>query len=156
MKVLKVLFSTFALLALVSCASNTDSFSSSQGGNPSSGADTSSAEPSASSTNSSSSSSSASSSSSSSSSSSQKQDVYYTVTFLNYDETPLQEVRVLEGEEARYTGETPTREADNEFTYEFDGWDKDLTNITSNVTTKATYKAVAKENWGPIHWFKIK
>ncbi len=149
MKVLRVLFSTFALLALVSCASNTDSFSSSQGGNPSSSADTSSAEPSTSSTNSSSSSSS---NPSSSSSSSQKQDVYYTVTFLNYDETPLQEVRVLEGEEAHYTGATPTREEDDEFKYEFDGWDRDLKNIQSNVTTKATYKLIAKENWGPIIW----
>ena len=147
MKVLKVLFSTFALLALVSCASNTDSFSSSQGGNPSSSSDTSSAEPSTSSTNSSSS------SSSNPSSSSVHQDVYYTVTFLNYDETPLQEVRVLEGEEAHYTGATPTREEDDEFKYEFDGWDRDLKNIQSNVTTKATYKAVAKENWGPITWF---
>ena len=150
MKVLKVLFSTFALLALVSCASNTDSFSSSQGGNPSSSADTSSAEPSTSSANSSSSSSS---NPSSSNSSSQPQDVYYTVTFLNYDETPLQEVRVLEGEEAHYTGATPTREEDDEFRYEFDGWDRDLKNIQSNVTTKATYKLIAKENWGPIHWF---
>ena len=147
MKVLKVLFSTFALLALVSCASNTDSFSSSQGGNPSSSADTSSAEPSTSSTNSSSS------SSSNPSSSSVHQDVYYTVTFLNYDETPLQEVRVLEGEEAHYTGATPTREEDDEFKYEFDGWDRDLKNIQFNVITKATYKLIAKENWGPIHWF---
>lgn len=147
MKVLKVLLSTFALLALVSCASNTDSFSSSQGGNPSSSADTSSVEPSASSTNSSSS------SSSNPSSSSVHQDVYYTVTFLNYDETPLQEVRVLEGEEAHYTGATPTREEDDEFKYEFDGWDRDLTNIRSNVITKAKFKYIAKENWGPVHWF---
>ena len=147
MKVLKVLFSTFALLALVSCASNTDSFSSSQGGNPSSSADTSSAEPSTSSTNSSSS------SSSNPSSSSVHQDVYYTVTFLNYDETPLQEVRVLEGEEAHYTGATPTREEDDEFKYEFDGWDRDLKNIQSNVITKAKYKYIAIENWGPVHWF---
>lgn len=146
MKVLKVLFSTFALLALVSCASNTDSFSSSQGGNPSSSADTSSAESSTSSANSSSS------SSSNPSSSSVHQDVYYTVTFLNYDETPLQEVRVLEGEEAHYTGATPTREEDDEFKYEFDGWDRDLKNIQSNVITKATFKAIAKENWGPIIW----
>ena len=155
MKVLKLLFSTFALLALVSCASNTDSASSYPKDNSSSGnssADTSSGNSSSRDTNSSSSSS----SSGSSSNSSIHQDVYYTVTFLNYDETPLQEVRVLEGEEAHYTGATPTKDEDDEFKYEFDGWDKDLTNITSNVTTKATYKAVAKENWGPIHWLKIK
>ena len=80
-------------------------------------------------------------------------DVYYTVTFLNYDGTQLQEIQVLEGEEAVYSGTTPTKEEDDEFTYEFEGWDKDLTNIQSNVTTKATYKYIAKENWGPITWF---
>ena len=152
MKVLKVLFSTFALLALVSCASNTDSASSYPKDNSSSSnssADTSSGISSSRDTNSSSSSG----SSSSSSSSSIHQDVYYTVTFLNYDDALLQEVRVLEGDEAIYSGATPTREADDEFTYEFEGWDRDLKNIQSNVTTKAIYKSVAKENWGPIHWF---
>ena len=100
-----------------------------------------------------SSSSSHSASSSNNSSSSLPQEVYYHVTFLNYDETKLYEVDVLEGHEAVYSGETPTKAEDEEFTYEFDGWDKDLTNIQADVTTVATYKYVAKENWGPITWF---
>ena len=77
----------------------------------------------------------------------------YTVTFLNYDETLLDSIEVKEGEQAIYSGATPTKAEDDEFTYEFEGWDKDLTSITADVTTTATYKAVAKENWGPIIWF---
>lgn len=82
-----------------------------------------------------------------------KEPVYYEVVFLNDDESFLFKDTVLEGNDAHYGGETPTKEEDDEFTYEFNGWDKELTNITSNVTTKATFKYVAKENWGPMHWF---
>ena len=76
--------------------------------------------------------------------------VYYHVVFKNYDEAVLSEIDVLQGTEAVYSGETPIKAEDDEFTYEFDGWDKDLTNIQADVTTYATYKYVAKENWGPI------
>ena len=74
------------------------------------------------------------------------------VVFKNYDESILQEIDVLKGQEAIYSGETPTKEEDDEFKYEFDGWDQDLTNIQSDVTTMATYKDVPKVNWGPINW----
>ena len=79
-------------------------------------------------------------------------EVYYHVTFVNYDESILYEYDVLKGSEATYTGEDPVKEEDDEFTYEFDGWDKDLTNIQSDTTFVAQYKATAKENWGPIIW----
>ena len=137
-KSLKIIFSSFTLLALISCV-NTLNSSSSNTIDTSSSADTSSGESSQEDTN--------------SLSSSEHQDVYYTVTFLNYNDDLLDEVQVLEGEEAHYSGTTPTKEEDDEFTYEFDGWDKDLKNIHSDVTTKAKYKNVSKENWGPIHWF---
>ena len=88
--------------------------------------------------------------SNSESSSSVPQDVYYHVTFLNYDDALLYEVDVLEGHEAVYSGETPTKAEDDEFTYTFKGWDKDLSKITEDVTTKAEYNYVPKENWGPI------
>ena len=80
---------------------------------------------------------------------------YYHVVFQNYDETVLLEIDVLEGNEAVYSGETPTKPEDDEFTYEFEKWDQEdnLKAVTSDVTTKAVYKATAKENWGPIIWF---
>ena len=76
----------------------------------------------------------------------------YHVTFLNYDDTLLYEVDVIKRHEAVYGGETPTKEEDDEFTYEFDGWDQDLSHILSDVTTRAKYKYKAKVEWGPINW----
>ena len=93
------------------------------------------------------------SSSESSSESSIPEETYYHVTFLNYDDSLLYEVDVLEGTEAIYGGETPIKPEDDEFTYEFKGWDQDLTNIQAEMTTKAQYTYIAKENWGSIIWF---
>ena len=87
------------------------------------------------------------------STSSVEEETYYHVTFVNYDDSVLYEVDVLEGNEALYSGEAPTKEEDDEFTYEFIGWDKDLSSIHYNLTAKAEYKAVAKENWSDITWF---
>ena len=78
---------------------------------------------------------------------------YYHVIFQNYDETVLYETDVLEGDEAIYVGETPSQPEDEEFTYEFAGWNKDLTNITSDVIAVAVYNAIEKIPWGPIIWF---
>ena len=44
------------------------------------------------------------------------------ITFENVDGTELQEVSFVQGDIPTYSGETPTREADAEFTYEFGGW----------------------------------
>ena len=80
-------------------------------------------------------------------------EIFYHVTFINDDNSLLFEVDVLEGESATYGGETPTKIEDDEFTYEFIGWDKDLSVINANLTIKAEYKAVAKEGWSEITWF---
>ena len=91
--------------------------------------------------------------SSSSEESSILEGTYYHVTFINYDDSVLYEVDVLEGTEAIYSGETPIKPEDDEFVYEFKGWDQDLTNIQAEMTTKAEYSYTAKENWGSIIWF---
>lgn len=79
--------------------------------------------------------------------------IYYQVKFVNYDDSLLYETTVREGRDATYGGETPTCPEDEEFDYEFDGWDKDLSNVQSDMIIKAKYKAVAKDGWGPIIWF---
>ena len=86
-----------------------------------------------------------------STSSTEPQQVYYHVIFNNYDDSLLYEVDVLEGQDAVYAGETPTKAEDDEFTYEFVGWDQNLHQISGDVTAKAQYNPVPKEpGWGPI------
>ena len=125
--ILKILLASFTLFSLTSCTDNTEKTTNSSTGSKS--------EP------------------TSESSVNSSVETLYTVTFLNYDETVLDTVKVKEGEEAIYSGATPTRPEDDEFTYSFKGWDKDLKNITSDVTTRAEYNYTAKENWGSIIWF---
>ena len=161
--VFKVLFASFVVFALASCVHNQTSNNESSSiddrspsiNDSSSSTDnnSSSANDNSSSINSNSSSfDNSSSSSNDSSSSSAPQAIYYHVIFLNDDETKLYEIDVLEGNEAVYVGETPTKKEDEEFTYTFKGWDKDLSSIITDVTTKAEYTATPIINWGPIIW----
>ena len=82
--------------------------------------------------------------------------IKYKVTFLNYDDTFLYETKVFEGNPAYYSGKLPERlsgeEDESDFVYKFAGWDQDLTAIYSDITTRATYEYVAKQEWGPITW----
>ena len=140
-KQLSLLISSFVIFSLISCNKQQEQQSSSKSSNPI--LVTSSLDSSESGTN----------SSEINSSTSIPVETYYHVKFVNYDESILYEYDVLKGSTATYSGEDPVKEEDDEFTYEFDGWDKELTNIQSDTTFIAQYKAVAKENWGPIHWF---
>ena len=165
-KQLSLLFSIVAIFSLISCnnqqpskheSSKKESFVETTSEVTSSSTNTTTSEDTSISSGSSSNTQQSDSSDSSTTSSSNEQnETYYHVVFVNYDETTvLYETDVLKGITATYSGETPTKEEDDEFTYEFDGWDKELTNIQSDTTFIAQYKATAKENWGPIHWFNI-
>ena len=63
----------------------------------------------------------------------------YTVKWLNYDNTVLQEGIVEYGVTPEYTGTTPTKSADEQYTYTFVGWSPDVNTVTGDVTYKATY-----------------
>jgi hypothetical protein len=78
---------------------------------------------------------------------------YYHVKFVNYDDSLLYEVDVLEGSAATYVGETPTREGTDTVTYSFKGWDKSYSSVTSDLTVVATYYSISEDTesgWGPI------
>lgn len=79
--------------------------------------------------------------------------VYHHVRFVNYDNALLEEQDVLHGQPVTYKGILPTQPEDDEFTYEFLKWDKDLSSVTSDMTIKATYTAIPKEDWGSVIWF---
>lgn len=66
----------------------------------------------------------------------------YTVTFKNHDGTTLETKSVDYGGSVTYSGATPTKKADAQYTYTFSGWDKSLTNIKANtvITAKFTSK----------------
>ena len=70
--------------------------------------------------------------------------VYYTVTFQNYDGTVITTDRVVAGGTAVFTADEPTRAETAEYSYEFDGWDKPLSNITSDCVRVAQFTETAK------------
>ena len=62
----------------------------------------------------------------------------YTINWVNWDDTVLGTTTVTEGETPAYTGETPIRPADIQYTYTFSGW----TPAVGPAMADETYKAV--------------
>ena len=69
----------------------------------------------------------------------------YEVTFYNWDGSVLQSTMVNYGEMPIYTGATPTREADAQFTYTFTGWDSELNVVTGAQSYTAQYEATLNQ-----------
>lgn len=64
----------------------------------------------------------------------------YTVSFINYNGQFLEGKKVIGyGSSVKYTGSTPTREKDAQYTYYFSGWDGDLNCIKKDTTFRAQY-----------------
>jgi hypothetical protein len=67
----------------------------------------------------------------------------YEISFYNWDGTLLQSGMVTYGDMPVYTGETPMREADEQYTYTFSGWDPELSAVTGYTSYYAQYEATA-------------
>lgn len=64
----------------------------------------------------------------------------YTIRFLDYDGTTvLQTSSVEAGVMPEYTGETPTREATAQYSYEFSGWDPEIVEAAADADYVAQY-----------------
>ena len=73
----------------------------------------------------------------------------YTITFINGDEV-LQSDVLEYGQLPEYTGETPAKDADTQYTYEFAGWDKEIVAVDGDATYTATFRE--KLNTYTITW----
>ncbi len=62
----------------------------------------------------------------------------YTVTFVNWDDSVIITQQVEYGKGA-VAPANPVREGDAQYSYTFSSWDKDFSNITGDITVKATY-----------------
>ena len=76
----------------------------------------------------------------------------YTVTWKNGD-TVLKSEQVAYGNTPVYSGETPTKEGDAQYSYTFTGWDPEIAEVTGAVTYTATFDrtvntyTVTWKNW---------
>ena len=80
---------------------------------------------------------------------------FYIVKWLNWDGTLLEEdSRVAANAIPEYNGETPVREADEEYTYTFSGWDPDPTEpVLKDVSFVAQYDGAI--NHYAIRWVNV-
>ncbi len=65
-----------------------------------------------------------------------------TVTWKNWDGNVLSTSTVDYGSTPSYSGSTPSKPSDSEFTYSFSGWSPSIGPITDDATYTATYNAI--------------
>ena len=76
----------------------------------------------------------------------------YTVTWKNGD-TVIKSEKVDYGDTPVYSGETPTKEGNAQYSYTFTGWDPEIAEVTGDVTYTATFTetvntyTVTWKNW---------
>ncbi len=69
----------------------------------------------------------------------------FEVRFLDAEGALIEGVQMVEyGESANAPSEKPQKAADAQNTYEFDRWDKDFTNVTSDLTISPLYNAITR------------
>ena len=73
----------------------------------------------------------------------------YTVTWNNYNGTELSQRNWTYGSTPTYSGDTPTKPADDDYHYTFAGWTPAVTSVTGNATYTAQFDSVAHSYGGP-------
>ncbi len=72
-----------------------------------------------------------------------KKYINYIIKFVNEDGTELSKKEDYHyGDTVIKPSTTPTKASDNTYTYEFTGWDKEITTVTGDTTYTATYKGI--------------
>ena len=69
----------------------------------------------------------------------------YTINFVNYDGSLLYTTTAAYGYTPEYVGDTPTREADAQYTYTFAGWSPTIGAADADATYTATFTEVIRE-----------
>ena len=77
----------------------------------------------------------------------------YTVRFLNWDGTVLQSSEWEYNSTPVYSGETPARAEDEENTYAFAGWDKEIAVVTADADYTAQFTATAKAVYFTVTYY---
>ena len=77
----------------------------------------------------------------------------YTVRFLNWDGTVLQSSEWEYNSTPVYSGETPLRAEDEENTYAFAGWDKEIAAVTATADYTAVFTATAKAVYFTVTYY---
>ncbi len=70
----------------------------------------------------------------------------YTIVFKNWDGSVLQSTQVEEGKMPQYTGTTPTKPSDSQYSYTFSGWTPQIVAAAADATYTATYNSIGKNN----------
>lgn len=74
----------------------------------------------------------------------------YTITWKNEDGSVLAKDTVAYGEKPQYTGTTPEKTGDAQYSYEFIGWDKEVTAVTGDQEYEAVFKEIT--NTYTVKW----
>ena len=74
--------------------------------------------------------------------------IFYTITFVNHDDTILETLKVKKDDLPVFTKEDPTKAKTDTHTFKFIGWDKEITPATKDET----YKAIFEETLIPIYY----
>lgn len=70
----------------------------------------------------------------------------YTITFIDEDGTTVLDVQTVPyGETPIYGGEAPTKAADAQYTYAFNGWSPAIASVTGDATYTATYSSTVNK-----------